>query len=161
MQYVGYGIFLKNLCGIGIITTMQYFEYWITRVLIWWKKIKDGRHDPHIFPNFLKNGCGLGINTTMQYFEYCYQVDKDLIWWKKIKVDRHDRDIFKNLLKNWCCLGIIASYRSLEHRMNWRSGFVDMRVTRYGCGHTRRRRWRTKPYKNKKASPWQGEPQLT
>ena len=26
--------------------------------------------------------------------------------------------------------------------------FVDMRVTRYGCGHTRRRR--TKPYKDKK-----------
>ena len=26
--------------------------------------------------------------------------------------------------------------------------FVNMRVTRYGCGHTRR--WRTKPYKDKK-----------
>ena len=142
---------------------MQYFEYWVNRVLIWWKKIKDGNHDPDIFQNSLKNWCGLG-NNTMQYVGYgvsdkrfwSYQVDKYLIWWKKIKVGRHDRDIFKNFLKNWCCLGIHASYRSLEHRMNWRSGFVDMRVTRYGCGHTRRRRWRTKPCKNKKPPPGRG-----
>ena len=25
------------------------------KVLIWRKKIKDGRHDPDIFPKFLKN----------------------------------------------------------------------------------------------------------
>ena len=85
---------------------MQYVEYWVNRVLIWWKKIKDGNHDPDIFQNSLKNWCGLGINT-MQYVGYgvsdkrfwSYQVDKDLIWWKKIKVGRHDRDIFKNFLK--------------------------------------------------------------
>ena len=33
-------------------------------------KIKDGRHDPNIFPNFLKNWYSLGINTCIQYVEH-------------------------------------------------------------------------------------------
>ena len=40
----------------------------------------------------------------------------------------------------------------MEHTVNGKSGFADMRVTRYGYGHTRR--WRqTEPYKNKKPPP--------
>ena len=40
------------------------------KVLIWRKKVKDGRHDSNIFPNFLKNWCSLGINTCIQYVEH-------------------------------------------------------------------------------------------
>ena len=73
--------FLKNWCSQGIDTCIHHVENKVnrksvfvdtrvTKVLIWRKKIKDGRHDPDIFPKFLKNWCRLGNTTTMQYLEY-------------------------------------------------------------------------------------------
>ena len=88
---------------------------------------------------------------------WSYQGDKVLIWRKKIKDGYHDPDIFPNFLKNWWSLGINTCIQYVEHQMNWKSGFVDIRVTWYGWeaesmrgGISRRRRprRRTKPYKN-------------
>ena len=67
-------------------------------------------------------------------------------WQCAILTQKHERwpqcpYIYLNFLINWCSLGFIASYKYLEHRMNRSSGLVDMRVTRYGWGHTQR--WAT------------------
>ena len=71
-----------------------------------------------------------------------YQGDKLLIWRKKVKDGRNDPKIFPNFLKNWCSLGIdTVCIQYVEHQMNWKSGFVDIRVTWMRGGvHARRRR---------------------
>ena len=70
-----------------------------------------------------------------------YQGDKVLIWRKKVKDGRNDPNIFPNFLKNWCSLGINTCIQYVEHQMNWKSGFVDIRVTwMWGGVHAQRRR---------------------
>ena len=76
-----------------------------------------------------------------------YQGDKVLIWRKKVKDDRNDPNIFPNFLKNWCSLGINTCIQYVEHQMNWKGGFVDIRVT-WMRGDVHARRGRTKLYKN-------------
>ena len=49
-----------------------------------------------------------------------------------------------------------AGYQYLEHLMNWRSGFVDIRVTRYMGVAIRAAADET--VQKQKASPWQREP---
>ena len=109
---------------------------------------KDGRHDPDIFPNLLKNWCRLGINTTMQYFEYWeYRIsgfeviDKVLIWRQQITDGRHDLNSVLDILENWW---INTCIQYVEHKVNRKSGFVDIRVTGYGREAAAMRR-RTKP----------------
>ena len=71
---------------------------------------------------------------------WSYQGDKLLIWRKKIDDGRHDPNIFPHFRKKWCGLGINSCIQYVEHKMNWKGGFVDIRVTRYGWESTRRRR---------------------
>ena len=91
-----------------------------------------------IIREFLKNWCSLGINTCIQYVEPKVNqksgfVDiRVLIWRKKIKDGRHDPNIFPNSLKNWCSLEINTCIQYVEHQMNWKRGFVEIRVTWYG-----------------------------
>ena len=56
------------MLNIEYVSDKRLWSYHGDKVLIWRKKIKDGRHDPDILSNFLKNWCRLEINTTMQYF---------------------------------------------------------------------------------------------
>ena len=153
------------VCWILRRSDKRLLSYQGDKVLIWREKIKDGHHDPDILPNFLKNWCRLGINKYYAVFWILSisdkrlgsnQGDKVLIWRKKIKDGHHDSNIFPNFLKNWCSLGINTCIHYVEHQMNLKSGFVDIRVIWYGWEVASHRR--TKPYKNKKPPPGRGFP---
>ena len=82
---------------------------------------------------------------------WSYQGDKVLIWRKKNKDGCHDPNIFPNLLKNWYSLGINTCIQYVEHQMNWKSSFVDIRVTWMRGGVYARRH---ETVQKLKASPW-------
>ena len=127
------------LCWILSISDEWLWSYQGDKVLNWRKKIKDGRHDPNIFPNFLKK-----LMQARNYHYYAvfwifsisdkriwsYQGDKVLIWRKKIKDGRHNQNISPNFPKNWCSLGINICIQYVEQKKNRKSGLVDIRVTR-------------------------------
>ena len=87
---------------------------------------------------FWKIDAVYGINICIQYVDHkknrksglvVYQGDKLLIWRKQVKDGRNDPNISPNFLKNWCSLGINTCIQYVEHQMNWKSGFVDIRMT--------------------------------
>ena len=107
----------------------------------------------------------------MQFFEYwVYRISsfevirvtiRSKFDEKKIKDGRRDPNIFTNFLKNWCSLGINTCIQYVEQQMNWKSGFVDIRVTWMRGGDHARRRRRRRPHtpadetvQKLKASPW-------
>ena len=59
---------------------------------------------------------------------WSYQGDKVQIWRKKIKDGRHDPNILTNFLK--CSLGIDICIQYVQHKVDRKSGFVDIMVTR-------------------------------